>query len=311
MAAKKIKPNRYKPETLAGSRPAPGRPRSNLLARITSRKWAGAASGLLLMAAMSLSAIWLHDAVVQSPFFTIRTVEVSGLNRVSREALLDRAGLDRERNLFEIRPEYIEKRLAALPWIARARVERHFFSKLSICVEEEMPLAIVAIENLSDLIINTQGMPFKEYDPEKDQLNTLPVITGVDLTLSGNIYRFEGALFNSVMDLLKVKGLGRIRSIHGDPHTGILIQAPDIYNRPQGDIPEETEASRALIPIKLGFDGFEEKLAKAIDLSRYMAARFPEKIILAMDLYDMNQIFIKTENALHHYSEKGVQLAGK
>ena len=62
------------------------------------------------------------------------------------------------------------------------------------------------------------------------------------------------------------------------------------------------ELPRILIPIKLGFDRFDEKLAKAADISRYMAARFPDKTILAMDLFDMERIFIKTEDTLRHSS---------
>lgn len=310
MASKKIKHNRYKPESISGDRPALSAPRNRRLFRLFSI--------IVLMGIMSLSAIWLHDAVVQSPFFTIRTVDISGLDRVSRDEVLALAGLNPmdqnqtdqalKDNLFAIRPDLIEKKLATHPWVARAKVNRKLRSTLIIRVEEELPLAIVTIENQADIIINTQGAPIKEYDPEKDGLTTLPVISGMDLSLSDNRYLFEGELFNSIMDLLRVKGLGQIRSIHGDEHTGILIQAPHIYSKRQDgeNRTEQTPASpEILIPIKLGFSQFQKKLDRAGEIGRYMAARYPSKTILAMDLYDIEKIFIKTEDTLHNTLEKG------
>jgi cell division protein FtsQ len=102
------------------------------------------------------------------------------------------------------------------------------------------------------------------------------------------------------MDLLKVRGIGQIKTIQGNENTGILIQAPDIYNK------NNNETTSALIPLKIGFDRFEEKLARAREISRYMEVQFPSKIILAMDLYTLEKIFIKTEDALHNTLEKGV-----
>ncbi len=303
MESKKIKHNRYKPAP-KGNGPEPSPSRNRVLFRLFSIAF--------MLGLMSLSAVWLHDAVVQSPFFTIQTVDISGLDRVSRDEILVLADQNRKANLFDVRPDLIEKKLVTHPWVARALVERQLPSTLIIRVEEETPLAIVTIENLADIIINAQGAPIKEYDPEKDGLTTLPVISGMDLSLSDNSYLFEGELFNSVMDLLKIKGLGQIRTIHGDQHTGILIQAPDIYNTgPAAEnsisaIRDAPVGPNILIPIKLGFDQFEKKMDRAREISRYMAARYPSKTILAMDLYDIEKIFIKTEDTLHNTLEKGV-----
>ncbi len=293
---KKRRPNRYKSN--AGARRPSVHARTPRITRLIKP-----IAVAVLVTTISLTAIWIHDAVVQSPFFTIQTVEIRGINRVPRDVILAAAALDCTRNLFDIQPKQIEAKLTHLPWVATAHVTRRLFSGVIIQVEEQHPLAIVSIENLADLVINTQGVPFKEYEPEKDRLEALPIITGVDLTLSDTIYRFEGPLFDSVMEMLRMKGLGKIRSIHGDPHTGILIQAAttpvsDTKTEESDTLAEtapadaETHRQISLIPIKLGFDRFEEKLAKAADIKRYMAACFPDKTILAMDLFDMDRVFI-------------------
>ena len=307
MAAKQIKPNRYKPDPRAERKgQTPSAPRGRSVFRVIS--W------IFMAAVMSLTAIYIHDAVVQSPFFTITRIEITGNHRVSRQEILAQAGLNREVNLFELHLPAVVQKLTRHPWIDRAQVKRRLLSTLEISLEEEEPLAIVTIENLPDIIINVQGEPFKEYAPETDHLEGLPVISGVDLSLSGTAYGFEGDLFNAIMDLLHIQDLSQVRTIHGDENTGITIKALDIYNKKTytEDTAGETQArEKALIPIKLGFNGFKEKLNRAAEISRYMGKNFPDRIILAMDLYNIEKIFIKTEDALHNTLEKGVTLAGK
>jgi len=263
-----------------------------------------------MVAMMSLGAIYVHDAIVQSPFFAVTKIDMSGNQRVSREELLARAGLNRKTNLFELHLPAVVKKLERHPWVSRVDIRRRLFSTLEIIIHEEEPLAIVTIENLPDIIINAQGAPFKAYDPKKDHLEGLPVISGVDLSLSDTAYGFEGDLFNAIMELLKMKGISQVRTIHGDENLGLTIKALDIYNKRlyKGDTEGNQAKKQAVIPIKIGFDRFEEKLARARKISRYMEDNFPSRTILAMDLYDIKKIFIKTktEDALHNNLEKGV-----
>jgi cell division protein FtsQ len=254
-----------------------------------------------LVVLMSLTAIWLNDALTQSPFFAIQQVDISGTQRVTKDEIISLTEITDQTNLFEINLNTIERKICCHPWIASARVQRSLFSTLEVTIVEQEPLAIVNIENLADIIINTQGRPFKEYDPKKDQLGFLPVISGMDLTRAGNTFQFEGPLFNAVMDLLKIQGFGVINTIQGDENIGITIETQDIYNTTPGH-------SQTLIPIKLGFTRFEEKRVKAAKISHYMDKNFPDKAISAMDLYNIEKIFITTKeiDALHHNTEKGV-----
>jgi hypothetical protein len=302
LAAKRTKPNRYRPEPKQENH-------ENRQVPAHSRQFFRTISWIFMVAMMSLGAIYTHDAIVQSPFFAVTRIEVSGNHRVIREELLARAGLNRETNLFELHLPAVVKKLERHPWVARATVKRQLLSTLKITIEEEQPLAIVTIENLPDIIINAQGEPFKEYNPETDRLEGVPVISGVDLSLSDSTYGFEGDLFNAIMDLLQMDNLSQVRTIHGNENTGITIKALDIYNKSfyKGNTGENQGEKEAFIPIKLGFDRFEEKLARAREISRYMEAKFPSRTILAMDLYNIKKIFIKTktEDALHNTLEKG------
>lgn len=256
---------------------------------------------ILLICVFSLSALFVHDVVVQSPFFTVRQVNIQGEHRVKKEEILILAELSRPVNFFQVNLPTMEKRIASHPWISSATVRRSMFSTLTITVEEQHPLAIVRIENFPDMIINQQGVPFKAYEPEMDQDVTLPVITGLDLTSSDQFYHFEGPLFNAVLDLLQSRYQKNIISIHGDDLIGITVQATGLFN------PSLLVESRTL-PICLGFDDYERKFVKALQISQYILANIPGKTICAMDLFEMDTVFVKTaqRDSLHATIEKGV-----
>jgi len=250
---------------------------------------------------LSLASIFVYDFITQSDFFNIKKIDLSGTSRVQKEDILQLANLTSEKNIFGLNLFTIEKLIASHPWIQSARVKRNFASALSISITEQKPLAIVKIENLADILINTQGVPFKEYNPLKDHLENLPVITGLDLTSSNDQYMFNGVLFNSIMNFLKIDDSNNVKQIKGDKNTGISIETIDTYNQ------FPSESSRT-IQIKLGFNNFKAKLKKAKKISRYIDKNFPERTICTMDLFTIEKVFIKTKpvDALHNNLEKGV-----
>ena len=263
---------------------------------------------VLFVGAMSFGCIYTHDAILQSPLFDVKTIMIDGLDRVTRDEVLARTGLDQPGNIFELQPELLEKELATHPWIRTATVKRELLSTISIKIEEQEPLAIVTIENLADIVINAQGAPFKEYEPEKDDLKSLPVISGMDLSLSNSTYLFEGDIFNAVMEILRIKGFGQIESILGDENTGILINILNTYSD-RGFTKNETDTeseNKTTLPVKLGFDGFEKKLARARQIQRYMKTNHPDKKISAIDLFSLDKVFVTTEDAARNAMEKGV-----
>ena len=299
MATKKTPKNRYKVQ---------GKKTRRLKTFSIGKAHLGKMFLILFVGAMSLGCIYIYDAVLQCPLFDVKTIMIDGLDRVTRDEVLTRTELDKPANIFELQPDMLEKELNTHPWIRTARVKRQLFSIISIKIEEQEPLAIVTIENLADIVINAQGAPFKEYEPTKDDLKALPVISGMDLSLSNSTYLFEGDLFNSVMEILKIKGFGQIQTILGDENTGILINIlnthPETgFTGAPGEIKSE---NNICFPVKLGFDRFEEKLARARQVQRYMETNHPNQTISAMDLFSLGKVFVTTEGAAHNITEKGV-----
>ena len=250
---------------------------------------------------LSLASIFAYDFITQSEFFNIKKLEISGTQQISKEALLKFADLTGDENIFAINVFSIEKRIASHPWIQSASVKRHLPFMLSISIVEQDPLAIVRIKNVTNIIINNQGRPFKEYDPQTDRINPLPVVSGLDLTRNNNQSLFNGSLFPSIMAILKTNDRGNVRHITADKKTGIAIEANDIYN-------SGLTKSCGTVNIKLGFNHFKAKLIKAKKISAYIDKNYPERIICAMDFFNIKKVFIKTKlnHALHNNLEKGV-----
>lgn len=250
---------------------------------------------------LSLASIFTYDFITQSDFFNITKIEFSGTNQVLKEDILQLANLTGDENIFGLNLFTIEKRIASHPWIQSADVKRNFDFVLFISIIEQKPLAIVKIENLVEILINTRGKPFKEHNPLKDHMSDLPVITGIDLISSNNQYMFNGILFNAIMDFLSVEGSGNVKQIKGDKNTGIAIETADIYNQLSSE-------NSGTIQIRLGFNNFKAKLKKAKRISEYIDKNFPERTICTMDLFNIEKVFIKTKlaDALHNNIEKGV-----
>jgi len=250
---------------------------------------------------ISLASIFFYDFITQSAVFNVKKIEIIGTGRAAQNDILKLADLKTGKNIFEPNLFSIEKKISDHPWIHSVSVKRNLPSNIVISIVEQEPLAIVKIENLADILINTKGQPFKEYNPKTDQIKGLPVISGLDLTSKNNQYQFHGPLFNSTMDLLDIQTMSQAIEIKGDKNTGLTIQTIDIYNKKE-DIEQDT------LEIKLGFNDFQAKLYRAKEISNYIDKYLPDRVIIAMDLFNVEKVFIKTKSydALHNTLEKGV-----
>lgn len=290
---KKIKPNRYKPEPKA-----------------PSRLYEDLGTGidiclkLILVVAgfsiLSLAAIFTHDFVTQAECFNVSGIEVTGLNRSTREEILSLCDLNRERNIFDLNLSLAEKQIESHPWIQKAKIHRGLHSKLKISIQEFEPMAIARMGENANILMDIRGIPFKEYEKETDRAETLPVITGLGLKKIKEDYLFAGTLFDSVMDFLKTGLDVNTDHIDGNENTGITVQARNFFN------PASTLEDKS-VPIKLGFDNYKAKLKRAKKISEYFDKNLPEKTICAMDIFNIEKIFIKTKtnDAKHNNLKKG------
>jgi hypothetical protein len=113
--------------------------------------------------------------VLNSPYFSVREIQVRGGDRVRGGELVAMAGLKHGMTIWNIDPKAIEKKFAKHPWVRRVVVRREFPRRVLIEVEERAPKAILAMGKL--YYVDSEGVVFAEVG-EGDKLG-LPMITGL------------------------------------------------------------------------------------------------------------------------------------
>lgn len=111
-----------------------------------------------------------------SPRFSIRTVDVHGAVRRTKDDVARTAGIDLGQNLFATNLDVARARLLADPWIERATLRRKLPGTLDLEIVEREAAAVVAVGG--ELVLVTRdGEPFKKL--EQDDPYDLPVVTGI------------------------------------------------------------------------------------------------------------------------------------
>ncbi len=248
---------------------------------------------ILLLCLTSLLLIYAYDFTMQSTYFNIKKIHIDGNDRVNTNEIIDLAQIGKNDNLLSINLTLLKKQIVYHPWIQNVSVKRSLPSELLIIVNEEIPLAIVKIENIAQILINSEGKPFKEYNPATDKLSNLPIITGLELTESDEDYIIKGQLFNSVIKILEMDGFGEIHHVNSDKNMGISIKTQYFNNE---------------ISMKLGFYDFHTKAYKAEQISNYFKKHIVNKEICTFDLYDPENVLVKSKDkdALHNLTKGGV-----
>ncbi|PID40129.1 MAG: hypothetical protein CR984_04815 [Proteobacteria bacterium] len=224
--------------------------------------------------------ILAHDFFTQMDHFRVRHLSVSGQQHLTRQQILDMAGVDAQSNLLSVNLTEARKRLLADPWIAAATVRREIPSGLHIHIREERPLAIVTLDEGSEVLINAAGKVFAKAINVRGPV--LPSVLGLDATdlplSSGPASR----TFSAALELLKLAGdkdcplfrLGLDRIVM-DPDIGATI-----HTRKGGRI------------VKLGFGRYREKC----DVLERVIARLKRDDRMApyrvVDLFDLNRIVV-------------------
>jgi cell division protein FtsQ len=241
--------------------------------------------GVLALVAASGGFIFTYDYFTQSGHFRARRIEVTGQQRLSRQQVMEIAGVGTRSNILAVNLTTTRRRLLAHPWIAEATVSREIPSVLRFHVREEKPLALLEMDDGRHFVINTAGWVFKRADGSDP--GGLPRVQGLDHTDLPVPGRPSTKAFKTVMSLFRLAGktgsappFSDIRRIRVDREIGATIYLG--------------ENDRM---VKLGFGRYPEKL-KALEA---VMARVGSDSRLAryrvIDLFDINRIVVTLASA--------------
>lgn len=188
---------------------------------------------------------WLYTELVSAEFLEIRTVDVSGGERVKAEDLISASGIRPGQNILSFSAGNAEVSLRMNPWVRTARVTRRLPDTVKIDVVERVPIALVKLDGL--FVMDSEGVIFKRLS-NADAVD-LPIVTG----FSAEVMRESqagGGLESGLIDLLgalsRRSGFNsrQVSEIRIDPVYGFFI-----YTLSEG------------IRIGMGKGNFEEKLS--------------------------------------------------
>jgi cell division protein FtsQ len=122
----------------------------------------------------------LADASIhltQKAQFAVKDIHVEGRKETSKEAILAALGASEGSPILRFDPAAAQVRIAKLPWIASATVERRLPDTVVVHLTERVPMARWQHDNHT-VVIDTMGVPLAEAKLE--QFAQLPLVVGAD-----------------------------------------------------------------------------------------------------------------------------------
>ena len=176
---------------------------------------------ILLRLGSIVAGAGLAALVFQLPVFAVTSVEVTGLDRIAREPLLQRLSLE-GRNLLTISPEDAIAPLRQEPWVRDIRLQRQLPGRVVVDIEERRPSAVWQVSGRF-FAIDRDGTILEELAGA----GSLPGITDLDGGLpSPGDRRDAGAVeLATRLTALVPQELGEpVRSYEYLSHGGLVVE---------------------------------------------------------------------------------------
>ena len=229
---------------------------------------------LFVFAGLGWSELVRH--VDEKGYFALQTVTVEGLEKTSRQEVLDAAGLqdihDQQHNLLRLNLQRMSDEIAALPWVRRAYTERQLPHKLSIAIEEQVPVAVVAFEHGGAWLCNDEALIFKKVQNREGR--GLPRFMDVRESEVQNALLGESA---DVTEMVHFLAMWKETAIQ---HS---LKLTSIWDNERGMRIQTVDERGAEFVTIFGRDGFEEKLKRFSRLWAHLknrSDRRPEMVFM-------------------------------
>ncbi|MBN2092380.1 FtsQ-type POTRA domain-containing protein [candidate division KSB1 bacterium] len=209
--------------------------------------------------------------------FSLRSIKVEGNQLISKENLLKKANIDSSKDLFELQPAEIEKRIKKeQPLVADVQVHRELPTTIRINVDEVDPIAKIAKENQwygvdedGNILAGLKSIELYDY----------PVITGLMLEQKSNNQVVLPEGFQDVLKCLKTQKkmnplvLNQISEINYHSKSGLIFYLIDSGT-----------------PVIIGKDEIEKKLFKfnkvypilvtELNMTQFVDLRYSTQIVV-------------------------------
>ena len=237
----------------------------------------GALCGVLLATMLWGRVERLAGALKSHPYFALQTVEVTGNRRLSREEVLQWAGLREGSSIWEASPAVVHLRLQSHPWVLYAAAQRDFPRRLKIRIAERVPVAIVRFDDLD--YVDRDGHVLGPLRPDDNR--DLPLITGLE---GPDPHGFTAIALHRALQLLRwcarASCVGTISEVHLDRQRGLTVFP-----------------LRTAVAVVLGWGSWHEKFARAARVFAAMEGRAGR--LVAVDVSFRDLVVVKLQEERH------------
>ena len=231
----------------------------------------------IVLALVSVAAMWLARAVLDSSWLRVNHLVVTGTTRISAaevETLL--AGIRRQ-SILRVDFEQYRRRVLDSPWIADVTLWRRLPSTVEIRVRERLPMALARVGQLLYLV-DAEGVIIDEYGPEHASFD-LPIVSGL---VAGT------AAPGPYADPARVRLAGRfLAALAAAPHLRDRLSEIDVAT--DRDVAVILDGDPAVL--HLGDGKFVERLAMYLDLAATVRAEVRD--IDSVDLRYDDRMFVR------------------
>lgn len=202
---------------------------------------------------------------LQSHYFSIQDVWVSGHQYYSTEQLLTASGIAKGQNIFACSTRQAAVRLTRLPFVQEARVKRRLPNRIEIQVREVEPVVMVKVGTQFWGVSNRGEV----LGPLPDDYPPLPVVSGLDMTeLSQGRGQGLAILAARIVSSLSEPLQSRISEVVLDKRTDIVLITDDLIRIHLGDEGNLDEKLR-ILEVVLDDIWSKDVRVKSIHLNRY------------------------------------------
>lgn len=227
--------------------------------------------GAALCSALGYGGWQLYGLASRTTLLRLETIEVSQLNRVSRDEIITLAGVRPGDSMLGLELKTVVDRLSKNPWLEQVQVRRYFPHTLSITLSERTPQAVANVGCL--YYLDEKGVLFKAL-AEGDRLD-YPLITGfTEEELAKDPKGCQDALKRSLelIGTLKKGGvfsLADISEIHYSKGYGFTL-----FTMEGG------------VPVKLGNGDFGDKLTRLAGIYKELQPQMQALDYIDLDYAD-------------------------
>ena len=181
---------------------------------------------ITILGVVSAGLVLGYYYTIHSEYFMVKKVVLNGLNKVSRQEVLNRTGLSSQSNILALQLREIGLTIKSMPWVEDVKLTRKMPDTIVIDIKEHRPRSLVNLDGL--FYINDSGQPFKRVDAKEKP--GLPIITGFskeDFLKREDFTRKDLTEVFALLDVLAERNdrfrLDNISEVNFDPARGISI----------------------------------------------------------------------------------------